>query len=147
VFSINSRKMWKCCIDLPLMRCLRCSNVLSGWGLFSCVLISCTFVNSSSLPLPTRPSPFMICNSAFVFVRISKWSVHQLLKNHPEVFGYRSQFQLLSGLPDVKGSAGACDVEKNEGAFRLMLQTSRCAVHWLVVFYLIFFKLFYISHW
>lgn len=86
------------------------------------------------IALPTRPSPFtfdntfVICNSAFVFVRNSKCSFHQLLKNFPEVFGHRSKFQLLRGLPDLKGSAGACDMVKNKGAFRLRLKTNRCAI-------------------
>lgn len=39
------------------------------------------------------------------------------------------QSQLLRGLPDLKGSAGACDMVKNKGAFRLRLKTNRCAVH------------------
>jgi hypothetical protein len=134
--------------------CLFCSNVRSGWGLLSYVLISCAFVNSkSSLPHLHAPPPstfhniFVICNSAFVFVRNSKCSFHRLLKNHPEVFGYRTQFKLLRGLPDLKGSAGACDMVKNKGAFWLGLKTNRCAIHWLVVFYLIYFKLLYISDW
>ena len=37
--------------------------------------------------------------------------------------------QLLRGLPDLKGSAGACDMVKNKGAFQLGLKTNRCAVH------------------
>ena len=87
------------------------------------------------IALPTRPPPFtfdntfVICNSTFVFVRNSKCSFHQLLKNQPKVFRHRSQFQLLRGLPDLKGSAGACDMVMNKGAFRLGLKMNRFAIH------------------
>jgi hypothetical protein len=47
----------------------------------------------------------------------------------PRSIGAQIAVQLLRGLPDLKGSAGACDVVKNKGAFRLGLKTNRCAVH------------------
>lgn len=148
--SLNSRHVWNFYVDLPLVCCLFGSNIRPGWGLLSCVLISCAFVNSSSLlRLHAHPPLRLITYLWFVILHLCLWGIRSTVFisywKTTQKYSCTDQFQLLRGLPDLKGSAGACDMVNNKSAFRLGLKTNRCAIHWSVVVYLISFKLFYIS--
>lgn len=110
VFRISSRHMWQCIIDVPLVWCLFCSNVRSGWGLLSCVLISCAFVNSSSLPcLHAHPPLRLTTHLWFVILNLCLWGIRSAVSSAIEKPPRSIRVQIkVSIVTRTAGPKGVC---------------------------------------